>query len=169
MPRKFVELAGGTWTNVDLVANHTALIANTAADATQDAAATLRSKAMSGDIALKCTPATLGSSAAAVTAAIAGAALKFTRTVVVTLETAAGDVHTWFSGTRDIAVARTGSGTIAIAAAATAATFVNGSASVVMEYTGTWADTNTATLTVTGSTLLGHTVTNKTSVDTLVA
>jgi hypothetical protein len=162
MPKYWTEMRGGTWTNVDLVANHEELEANTEQDR-------LRSLALSGDIALACSPATTGSSAAAVAAAIAGAASKFTRTVTVTLQTAAGDVHSWFSGTRNIAAARVGSGTIGIAASATAVTFVNGVGTVVMEYTGTWAAADTATLTVTGGTLYEFTVDNATSADTLVA
>ena len=161
MPKYWTEMRGGTWTNVDLVDNHETLIANSAADR-------MRALAMSGDIALKCTPATLGSSAAAVAAAIAGTAEKFTRSVTVTLETAAGEVHTWFSGTRAITIADTASGAAAIADEADTVTFVNGVGTVVIEYTGTWATGNTSTLTVVGSTLLGHTVANKTSVDTLV-
>ena len=162
MPKYWHEMQGGTWTNVDLVANHEELEANTEQDR-------LRSLALSGDIALACSPAATGSSAAAVAAAIAGTASKFTRTVTVSLVTAAGDVHSWFSGTRDIAAARVGAGTIGIAASATAVTFVNGVATVVLEYTGTWAAENTATLTVTGGTLYEFTIENATSVDTLVA
>ena len=164
MPRKQFEFQGGTWYEVDLVANDQELTANSAEDR-------LRRLAMSGDMVLKCTPATAASSAAAVATAIAGTASKFTRTVVVTLETAAGEVHTWFSGKRDAAAAQVtaGNGTAAVTASATDITFANGSATVVIDYIGTWAAADTCTLTVTGSTLLGHTVADKTSVDTLVA
>ena len=163
MPRKQHEFQGGTWYEVDLVANDQELTANSAEDR-------LRRLAMSGDIALKCTPATLGNSAAAITAAITAAEDdKFLRSVQVTLETAAGEVHSWFSGTRAITIADTASGAAAIAAEADTVTFVNGVGTVVIEYTGTWATGNTSTLTVVGSTLLGHTVANKTSIDTLVA
>lgn len=129
----------------------------------------VQQKAISGDMVLSVSPATLGSSAAAVTAAIGGAAGKFTRTVTIKLQTAAGQVHEWFQGTFAIAASKTGSGTIAIAGGLSSATFVNGVATVTLEYTGAWASTNTATLTVTGGTKLGYTISDKTSVDTLVA
>lgn len=131
----------------------------------------LRDKAMSGDMVLVLTPATLGSSAAAVTAAIGGAAAKFTRDIRVELQTAAGEVHTWFDGTFAAAGSEVtaGDGTADIAAAGTTVTLVNGVGTVTLEYIGTWAAADTATLTVTGGTLLGHTIANKTSVDTLVA
>lgn len=130
----------------------------------------LRDKALSGDMVLVLSPATLGSSAAAVNAAIGGANAKFTRDVVIELQAANGDVHTWFDGTFAIAATKTSvAGVIAIAGALTVATFVNGRTTITLEYTGTWAAADTATLTVTGSTKLGYTITNKTSVDTLVA
>ena len=164
MPRKQFEFQGGTWNEIDLVANYDELVANSAEDR-------LRRLAMSGDMVLKCTPATAGSSAAAVAAAIAGTASKFVRTVTVTLETAGGEVHTWFSGKRDAAAAQVtaGNGTAAVTGSATDITFVNGSATVLIDYVGTWAAADTCTLTVTGATLLGHTLANKTSIDTLVA
>jgi hypothetical protein len=129
----------------------------------------LRDKALSGDLVLSVSPATLGSSAAAVNAAIGGAAAKFTRTVVIELQAANGDVHTWFDGTFAIAATKSSSGTVAIAGGISVATLVNGRAVVTLEYTGTWASADTQTLTVTGGTKLGYTVSNKTSVDTLVA
>ena len=171
MPRYFVELAGGTWTDIDLTENHNTLIANTAADTVQDTVANLRSLAMSGDMVLKCTPATLGTSAAVVIAAVAAAGNTYTRTVVVTLETAAGAVHTWYSGSKDAAAVPTtvGNGTCAVADAATAITFVNGSATVDIDYTLTWASGDTCTFTVTGAEVMGTTVADETSVDILVA
>lgn len=174
MPRYWHELQGGTWTDVDLVENHFELKANTAADAAQDAKAALRALAMSGDMVFKCTPAALGSSAAVVNADIANAEKgnKFVRTVIVTLETAAGAVHTWYSGKRDAAaVANTPArdGDCDITGSATDITFVNGAATVVIDYTLTWAATDTSTLTVTAGTLLGYTLSDKTSIDTLVA
>jgi hypothetical protein len=130
----------------------------------------LRDKALSGDMVLVVVPATLGSSAATVNAAIGGVDAKFTRDVVIELEAANGDVHTWFDGTFDIAATKTSTaGVIAIADALTEASFVNGRATITLEYTGTWAAADTATLTVTGSSKLGYTIANKTSVDTLVA
>lgn len=128
-------------------------------------------KGLAGDLVLTCTPATPGSSAAAVTAAIGGSAAKFTRTVEVSLHTAAGDIHEWFNGTFAIGIEEetVGNGTAAIADSATVVTLVNGVGTVTIEYIGTWASGDTSALAVTGGTKLGYTVADKTSVDTLVA
>lgn len=128
-------------------------------------------KALNGDMVLSCSPATLGSSAATVAAAIAGTASKFTRTVTLYLKDAAGNLHDWFDGALGIAVTEVtaGNGVSAIKDGASTVTFSKGVASVVIEYTGTWAAADTQTLTVTGSTRFGFAITNKTSVDTLVA
>lgn len=131
----------------------------------------LLKKAMSGDIQIVATPATLGSSAAAVQAAIGGAGAKFTRTVTVALKTAAGETHTWFNGTLPVSVAcnTTGDGIVAIAGGATEVTLVNGVGTVTLEYTLTWAQGDTCTLTIGNSTTRLYPLANKTSVDTLAA
>lgn len=126
--------------------------------------------AMSLDIALSATPATLGSSAAAVNAAIAGAEKKFTREVIVKLTNTEGDTHSWYTGTFAIAVAKSStSGVVAIADEATTVDIINGIGTVVLEYTGTWAEADTTTLTVTGGTVQSVALGNTTSIDTLVA
>lgn len=124
---------------------------------------------MGGDVTLAISPATLGSSAAAVATAIAGDG--FTRDVEVTLENAAGDRMTWFNGSFAIAASETtaGDGTAAISGGGSTVSFVEGKATVTLEYTGTWAAADTATLTVTGKDILGYSTSNVTSVDTLVA
>ncbi len=140
--------------------------------ANSDLIAQLNAKADadSGDIILTATPATLGSSAAAVNAAIAGAAGKFTREVVVNLKNTEGTVLRWISKTFAIAVAKSStSGLVAIADAATTVDVQRGTGTVVIEYTGEWAEEDTVTLTVTGGTLESVALGNKTSVDTLVA
>jgi len=165
MPRYWHELQGGTWTTVDLVANNTELKANTDEDR-------LRSLAASGDLQFSISPATLGSSAAAVNAAIAAADDdKFTRVITMKLQTAAGEVHTWYSGVKTVGVTENASGANAIAdtTSAVSVTFVNGVATATLEYTGTWAEGNVSTFTMTGATTLGYTTANVTSVDTLVA
>lgn len=129
----------------------------------------LRDSAMSGDIAVRVTPATLGSSAAAVTAAIAGAAEKFTRNVLVELVNAAGTVHAWFNGTLAVAGSETTAGDGTADTSEETVTMVNGVGTCTLEYIGAWAAADTATVTVTGGTILGYTVANKTSVDTLIA
>ena len=102
----------------------------------------VKEKAMSGDLVLAPSPATLANSAAAINAAIAAAQDdKFKRTVEVELQTEGGDSHEWFNGTFAIAATETtaGNGVSAIAESASTITMVNGKGSVVVEYTGTWA------------------------------
>lgn len=133
------------------------------------AMAVLTSSAMSGDIALRITPATTGSSAAAVTAAIAGAAEKFSRDVLVELVNTSGVVHEWFNGDLAIAGSETTAGDGTADTAEETVTLVNGIGTCSLEYIGAWAAADVATVTVTGGTILGYTVENGTSVDTLVA
>jgi hypothetical protein len=127
-------------------------------------------KAINGDMVLTLTPATTGSSAAVATA-IGGSAAKFTRTVTVTLKTAAGEVCTFLNGAFAIAVTEVtaGNGTSAIAGSATTVVLTEGVGTITIEYIGAWAAGDTQTLTVTGGTKLGYTIANKTSVDTLIA
>ncbi|MGG1554993.1 hypothetical protein [Paenibacillus ferrarius] len=126
-------------------------------------------RGLAGDMVLAVSPATTSSSAAAVTATIGGSVAKYTRSITIKLQTATGEVHEWFQGTFAIAASKTGSGTLGIAGGLTSATFVDGVAAVTLEYTGTWEVADTATLTITGGTKLGYTISNKTSVDTIVA
>lgn len=119
----------------------------------------LRDKAAAGDILWVLTPAT-------VTPTPTAAA--WTRDVVVTLETAAGDLHSWFdvSITTGVAIANTSSaGTATIPA--TTLVIKNGKATITV--TGDaqdWLNTETDTLTVAEATILGYTVSAKTSVET---
>lgn len=129
----------------------------------------IMASAMSGDIALRITPATLGSSAAAVAAAIAGDAEKFTRDVLVELVNTAGTVHTWFNGSLAVAGSETTAGDGTADTSEETVTMVDGVGTCTLEYIGVWAAADTATVTVTGGTILGYTVANKTSVDTLIA
>lgn len=128
-------------------------------------------KALSGDIVLTLTPATLGSSAAKIAPAIAGDAEKFVRTVKFELKDAAGNIHTWFNGDIALTIAEVtaGDGVAAIADSATKVTLVEGVGSIDIEYTGTWAAADTSTLTTTQRDIAGVTITAKTSVDTVVA
>jgi hypothetical protein len=128
---------------------------------------TVLTNALSGQLVLSITPATVGNSAAAVTTAIAGAG--FSRNVTIALVDASSNIHTWFDGTFAITIADTATGAAAIRGGASVATFVNGVALITIDYTGTWASTNTSTFTITGGTKLGFTVADKTSVDTLIA
>ena len=128
---------------------------------------------MSGDVVFVADPATATSSAAAVTTDIADAEKgnKFTQVITFTLETAAGAVHTWWSGTRTIAITDDADGTAAIADTATATTllFANGVGTVTVEYEGAWVDGKICTLTLTDGNVLGHEPGNATFVDTLGA
>lgn len=119
---------------------------------------------VNGDLVLSVTPATTGTSAAEVTGS-------YTRDVAVKLVDADGNIHRWFNGTFAIAVAdvTAGDGSSAIEDSATTVQLTEGVGSVTIEYSNTWAEADTNTLTVTGGTLLGYTIANKTSVDTLVA
>ena len=126
------------------------------------------SAAAIGDMVIVATPATLGSSAAAVNAAIAADG-QFDRTVVVTLETAAGAIHNWFNGTFAIAGSEVTAGDGTADTTALTVTVVNGVGTCVLRYIGAWAAADTATLTVTGDTIFGAVVANATSVDTLIA
>ena len=128
-------------------------------------------KALSGDITLTLTPATLGSSAAKVALVIAGDAEKFVRTVKFELKDASGNIHTWFNGDVALTIAEVtaGTGTAAIANTATKVSLVEGVGSIDIEYIGVWAAADTSTLTTTQRDIAGVTITAKTSVDTLVA
>jgi len=124
---------------------------------------------VSGDMIITPSPATLGSSAAAVNAAIGGAG--FTRTVVVTLKNTADKTLYPYNGTLPVSVAEVtaGDGTSNLAGV-TEITFVSGVSSVEITYIGTWANADTQTLTIGNtSTILGYSVADATSVDTLIA
>jgi hypothetical protein len=119
----------------------------------------IMAKGLSGDLVFKCTPAT-------VTPVPVSAA--WTRTVVVTLETAAGEVHKWFNKAiaTGVSIADTSTaGTATIPS--TTLTFIDGKATVVI--TGSahaWLNSEIDTLTVAQATILGYTVASKTSVET---
>jgi len=115
-------------------------------------------KAMSGDIAIVITPET-------VTPVPTAAA--WTRDVKISLQTAAGEIHSWCDLTEAtiLSIADTGGGTASIVA--TTITIVAGEAVVVVSGTAaTWADSETDTLTIADMTIMGYTVTGGTSVET---
>lgn len=126
----------------------------------------LLSSMIGGDIEIAVDPVTLGSSAAAVNAAIAGDG--FTRTVAVSIVNSNDDVLP-YNKTLPIEVVAVTDGDGDASVVGSTVTFVNGVASVVITYTGAWAAADTCTLTVGDtSSILGYSVSNKTSVDTLV-
>lgn len=122
----------------------------------------LRDKAMAGDIVWVVSPATV---------APAPTSAAWTRTVYIELQTAAGEVHEWFSDaiTSGVSIADTSTaGTASIPS--TTLTVVSGKASVVVSGDeADWLDTETDTLTVAEATILGYTVAAKTSVETFTA
>lgn len=122
----------------------------------------LRDKAAAGDLVWVCTPSTV---------APAPTSSAWTRDVVVTLETAAGEVHSWFdkSITSGVSIADTSTaGTASIAS--TTLVIKNGKATVTVSGDEQdWLDTETDTLTVAEATILGATVAAKTSVETFTA
>ena len=117
----------------------------------------LRDKALSGDLVWVVTPSTV---------VVVPTEVDWTRTVVVELQTAAGEVHTWFSD--EIAsgnsIANTGDGTASIVSEIL--TIVNGRADVVVSGVDGWDNTNTDTYTVAEATILNATVSAVTSVET---
>lgn len=121
-----------------------------------------------GDMVIVCTPAVVASSEAVVDAAILANA-RYDSVIDVTLETAAGDVHSWFNGSFAVAGSEVTAGNGTADPVAATVTLVEGRGQVIFRYIGAWAAADTATLTVTGDTIFGAVVANATSVDTLVA
>ena len=114
--------------------------------------------AMSGDIVMVIDPETVAP--APTTAA-------WTRNVLVSIQTAAGDVHGWLNDTfaTTASVGDTGGGTASIVS--TTLTIVDGEAVIAVAGTeATWANAETDTLTLGNITVLGVTVTGGTSVET---
>ncbi|GEM_PF-1013578 len=91
------------------------------------------------------------------------------RTVTITLQSASGEIHTWFNEaiTSGVSIAHANnSGTVTATIPSTTLTFVNGVASVTITLGGSPAATDTDTLTVTAATILGFSVATHTSVET---
>lgn len=117
----------------------------------------LRDKAMSGDMVLSITPATV---------APAPRATAWTRTVTIQLKTAAGEVHSWYNANLAASIADDSTaGTATITD--TTPPMVNGVCRVVISGDAAdWLATETDTLTISNQTVLGFTVTGGTSVET---
>jgi len=122
----------------------------------------LRDKAAAGDMVFVVTPATLDT----VTGSTA-----WDRTVIVEVQTAAGEVHTWLNTAiaTGVSVADvSGAGTATIDS--TTLTIVNGRAVVVASGDAAlWDVDDTDTVTVAEATIQGTTLAAKTSVETFVA
>lgn len=122
----------------------------------------LMDKAMSGDLVMTISPATV---------APAPTSAAWTRTVLISVKTAAGELHTWlndsYATTASVGDTST-AGTATIAS--TTLTLVNGQAAIVVSGDAAdWLDTETDTLTIANITVLGYTVTGGTSVETFTA
>lgn len=127
-------------------------------------------KAMGGDMVFKCTPATAAPSAAA--AALDDVAY----TVTVTLETAEGEVHSWYNGPVLLAIADNDDiGAATISPAAGERNMTNGELEVTVTLPkAAWTASKAVTLTVAdpataGTGICGWVVANKTFVATLGA
>ena len=116
----------------------------------------LMGKAFSGDMVWVCTP--------SVYSAVATAAA-WTKDFYVELQTAAGEVHTWFNDViaSGVAISDDSSGTATIPS--TTLTIVNGAATITVSgNTATWAAGERVTLTVAAATIMGYTVAAKTGI-----
>lgn len=122
-------------------------------------------EAMSGDLEFLVTPSSSRSTAASLNAITAGVTVG---TIVVTLQTAAGEIHDWYDSTIAISAATTNTSSCTFTVASATATMVGGVVSIPVTYTGTaWAAADTCTLSVAQKTLMGYTITAKTFVNTL--
>lgn len=99
----------------------------------------------------------------------------YTRTVLCKLVDTAGNTHSWYTDNVAMTIADNAAGaavmtgTDKLGAAVTGDTnygFVNGVCTVTVACTGTWANANTNTVTIAQKTILGATVTAKTSIET---
>ena len=131
---------------------------------------TMVTKALSGDMVFKCTPATAAPSAAA--AALDDIVYK----VKVTLENAAGEVHDWYNGPVLLAISDNDStGVATISPAAGERNMTNGELEVTVTLPkAAWTASKAVTLTVSdpataGTGVCGWVVANKTFVATLGA
>lgn len=118
----------------------------------------LRDLAMAGDMVIVITPETVDRT-------ITSSA--WDRDVKISVQTAAGAVHTWLdtSVASILSVGDTGGGTATIVT--TDIDLVEGEIVVVVSGdAATWADSETDTLTVANMTIMGYTVTGGTSVET---
>jgi len=111
---------------------------------------------------------TLGNSAGAITTAIAGDG--FTRSLYCQVLDADGEEVKSFNSALPVTAVATAEGDGDSTLESATLQFENGHATVIITYTGTWADEDVCTFTL-GSTskIAGVSVDDKTSVDTLVA
>jgi hypothetical protein len=119
----------------------------------------VQAAAMSGDLSFFMTPATLNTPA--------GAAAN--RTVTIELKNTVLANHIWFNAAivAGVSIAKSSVGGTATIASTTLA-FIEGVATVAITIGGVWLAGDTITLTVAALVVLGYTVAEKTSVETMV-
>jgi len=119
-------------------------------------------KGLSGDLVFSVSPAT---------ATPAPTAAAWTQSIVIELQSTAGEVHTWFNDTITTAIAAsTNSSAGSASMESTTLTFVDGKATATLEGDeAAWLAEETATATVAEQTILGYTVASKTCVLTFTA
>jgi len=119
----------------------------------------VRDKAMSGDIVFAITPATV---------APAPTSAAWTRDVVVEVQDASGNVHTWINQDYAAALAIADTSTAGTASiTSTTLSIVNGRAVVTVSGDAVaWLNAETDTLTVSNITVMGYTITGGASVET---
>lgn len=116
------------------------------------------------DFAFSVTPETLGSSAALINAG------SYTRVVKCELVDGAGENVRGFDGTFPIAIASVTAGDGDATIVGSTVTMSEGVGTVTITYTGTYASGDTVTLTLgSSSSLAGVSISNVTSVDTVIA
>lgn len=118
--------------------------------------------ALSGDLEFKVTPETVDTLYSDQNES------GYTRTVEVELVDGNGNRQWWFTEEVPIAVEESTSGDGAISVETTTPTMEDGYMKIEVEFSGTWANTDTNTLTVSEKTILGYTVSEATSVETSV-
>ena len=119
-------------------------------------------KGLSGDLVFSVSPAT---------ATPAPTAAAWTQSIVIELQSTAGEVHTWFNDAITTAIAAsTNSSAGSASMESTTLTFVDGKATATLEGDeAAWLAEETATATVAEQTILGYTVASKTCVLTFTA
>lgn len=122
----------------------------------------LVAKGLSGDLVFVVTPAT---------ATPAPTAAAWEQDIVIELQSAAGEVHTWFNDAITTAIAASDDSSAGSASMeSTTLTFVDGKATATLKgNAAAWLDKETATATVAQRTILGYTVASKTCVLTFTA
>ena len=137
-----------------------AILTISADSAAQIAYKTLIENAMSGDMVLVVTPNTVDP---------IPTFAAWTRTVVITLENAAGDTHTWYNGALGATIATTSSAGTPTIVTATPDMVAGVCTIVVSGNAADWLDSETDTLTIADKSILGNTITGGTSVETFTA